>query len=333
MTIGEIARLAGVSKTTVSRVLNNKPDVNQETRERIMSLIEQKNYHPNAFAKAISSQKSDSLGLIIPYEAEYIFTNPFYVEVLRGVSTQANVMGYYLNICYPHDQNYVDIFKQKRVDGFILISPGSKHLSIIESLKKEGAPFVATAKIPSEKHLTYVDVDNFIGGVMATEHLVKLGHRRIGFVGKPTLTSSTDRFDGYKDSLKRHHIQFDESLVKISDTSSIEGGYLAAMELLEMEQKPSAIFLTNDLLALGAFKAIGEKGMNVPGDISVIGFDDIPMADYVNPPLTTIRQPAFEKGVEACKMLVNYLENKAPLQSMTLDLELIVRKSTASPKS
>ncbi|MDW7670505.1 MAG: LacI family DNA-binding transcriptional regulator [Bacillota bacterium] len=330
MTIGEIAKLAGVSKTTVSRVLNNKPDVKPETRIKIMELIEQKNFHPNAFAKAISSQISNSLGLIIPYEAEYIFSNPFYVEVLRGVSTQANIMGYFLNVCYPHDQNYVDIYKQKRVDGFILISPGSKHLSIIDSLKQEGAPFVATARIPSEKDLTYVDVDNFAGGIMATEHLISLGHRRIGFIGKPTMTSSTDRFDGYKEALKKHHIEYDDNLVRVSETSSIEGGYLSVLELLEIRHKPTAIFLTNDLLALGALKAIDEKGLNVPGDISVVGFDDIPMADYVTPPLTTIRQPAYEKGVEASKILVNYLKNNKPLKSKMLSLELIVRKSTAA---
>jgi LacI family transcriptional regulator len=330
MTIGEIAKLAGVSKTTVSRVLNNKPDVKPETRTKIMELIEQNNFHPNAFAKAISSQKSNSLGLIIPYEAEYIFSNPFYVEVLRGVSTQANIMGYFLNVCYPHDQNYVDIYKQKRVDGFVLISPGSKHLSIIDSLKQEGAPFVATARIPSEKDLTYVDVDNFAGGIMATEHLISLGHKRIGFIGKPTMTSSTDRFDGYKEALKKHRIAYDDDLVRVSETSSIEGGYLSVLELLAIQHKPTAIFLTNDLLALGALKALDEKGLNVPGDISIVGFDDIPMADYVSPPLTTVRQPAYEKGVEACKILVNYLKNNKPLKSKMLDLELVVRKSTAA---
>ncbi len=329
MTIGEIAKLAGVSKTTVSRVLNNKPDVKAETREKILELIEQNNFHPNAFAKAIMSQKSNSLGLIIPYEAEYIFSNPFYVEVLRGVSTQANIMGYYLNVCYPHDQNYVEIFKQKRVDGLILISPGSKHLSIIDSLKKEGAPFVATAKIPSENDLTYVDVNNFDGGIMATEHLIMLGHSRIGFIGKPTMTSSTDRFDGYKEALKNHQIQYDENLVRVSETSSIEGGYLSTKELLDSKHRPTAIFLTNDLLALGALKAIGEKGLNVPKDISVVGFDDIPMAHYVTPPLTTVHQPAYEKGVEACKILVNYLQNRTPLRSKLLDLKLVVRESTS----
>jgi len=332
MTIDEIAKLAGVSKTTVSRVLNNKPDVKYETRAKIMELIEENNFHPNAFAKAISSQRSNSLGLIIPYEAEYIFSNPFYVEVLRGVTTQANIMGYYLNICYPHDQNYVDIYKQKRVDGFVLISPGSKHLSIIDSLKQEGAPFVSTARIPSEEDLTFVDVDNYAGGIMATEHLISLGHKSIGFIGKPTMTSSTDRFDGYKEALKNHHIEYDDNLVRISENSSIEGGYLSALELLESQHKPTAIFLTNDLLALGALKAIDEKGLNVPGDISIVGFDDIPMADYVNPPLTTIRQPSYEKGVEACKILVDYLKSNNPLKSKMLNLELVVRKSTAKLK-
>lgn len=329
MTIEEIAKIAGVSKTTVSRVINNKPDVNPETRELIKGLISKYDFQPNAFAKAISLKKSNNIGLIIPYEAEYIFSNPFYVEVMRGVSTEVNRRGYYLVICYPHDHNYVDIYKQKRIDGFILMSPGSFHKNIIQSLFEVKAPFVATAKITGEKDMISVDVDNYYGATLAVEHLISLGHRRIGFVGKPSLTSSQDRLSGYKDVLRKYNIPYDERLVQIPETSSVKSGYIAMNEMLNSEVKPTAVFLANDVMAVGAVNAVRENGKSVPEDISIVGFDDIPMAGFVNPPLTTIRQPAFEKGVRAAKMLIQYLERKQKPKSVNLGVELVVRKSTA----
>lgn len=330
MTIEEIAKLAGVSKTTVSRVINNKPDVNPDTRKRILGLIEQYDFQPNAFAKAISLQKSHNIGLIIPHEAEYIFSNQFYVEVMRGVSTEVNKRGYYLLICYPHDHNYVDIYKQKRVDGFILMSPGSFHKNIIESLNEANAPFVATAKIPGEKRMVYVDVDNYYGATLVIEHLISLGHRKIGFIGKPTLASSQDRMSGYKDTLEKHGITYDESLVRISENSSIKGGFDAMSQLLKNQNRPTSVFCTNDLMALGAINSVKQNGLSVPEDISIAGFDDIPLAEYINPPLTTVRQPAYEKGIRATKMLIQYLEKKTKPKSVNLDVELVIRKSTSS---
>ncbi|NPV87651.1 MAG: LacI family DNA-binding transcriptional regulator [Anaerolineae bacterium] len=332
ITIDEIARLAGVSKTTVSRVLNNKPDVSQQTRETIMALIEQYDFHPHALAKAISLQKSQSIGLIIPHEAQYIFSNPFYVEVMRGVSTEVDRLGYYLLICYPHSQNYVDIYKQKRVDGFIILSPGSLHKNIFKSLYDAEAPFISTSMIPDEKEMVYVDVDNKRGARLAMEHLISLGHRRIAFIGKPRLASSIERLNGYRETLQEHGIAYDDNLVMISGDASISGGCSAAHEMLR-RANPTAFFLVNDLLAMGAIKAIQESGLNVPRDVSVIGFDDIPLSECIYPPLTTIRQPAFEKGVRAARLLVQYLEKKKKPKSQLLDVDLVVRNSTAAVRS
>lgn len=328
VTIGEIAKLAGVSKTTVSRVLNNKPDVNPETREMIMELIAKYDFQPNALAKAISLRKSHHIGLIIPHEVEYIFSNPFYVEVMRGVSTEVNRHDYYLLICYPHDHNYVDIYKQKRVDGFILMSPGSFHRNIIEELNEVEAPFVSTAKISDEKSMISVDVDNYYGATLAVEHLISLGHRKIAFIGKPTLTSSEDRLKGYQVMLAKHNIPHDDSLVVISDTSSMQSGYTVMSEILAAESRPTAVFLANDVMAIGAIKAIQESGMRVPEDISVVGFDDIPLAEFVSPSLTTVRQPTFEKGVKATRLLLQYLDKKKRPKSQSLEVKLEVRNST-----
>ena len=332
ITIGEIAKIAGVSKTTVSRVLNEKPDVDPATREKILGLISEYDFQPNAFAKAISQQKSRHIALIIPHKADYVFSNPFYTEVMHGVSSEVDAQGYYLLLCYAHEVNYLDIYKQKRVDGFILLSPGSYHKHIIDSLNAAGAPFVSTAKISDEASMCFVDVDNFHGGSLVMEHLVSLGHRKIAFIGKPKLTSSLDRLNSYKAVLEKYNLPFVPEWVQITETSSIETGHNTTQKLLQGKDAPTAIFLANDVMAIGAIYAAHENGLSIPGDLSVVGFDDIPLARYVNPPLTTVRQPAFEKGVQAARSLIYCLENNAPPRSKILDLELVIRASTAPPR-
>jgi LacI family transcriptional regulator len=328
ITIGQIAHKAGVSKTTVSRVINDKPDVSPATRQRVLQLIAEYDFHPNVFAKAISQQRSHNLGLLIPHEAEYIFSNQFYVDVMHGVSTATDRLGYFLVLCYPHERNYLDIYKQKRVDGFILLSPGSFHHGLIASLQEGDVPFVSTARVHGETDLVYVDVDNAAGAEIAVEHLVTLDHRRIGFVGKPTLTSSLDRLNGYKAVLGRHNLTIDPRLIMTADSASTASGYRATQDLLALPEPPTAIFLVNDVMALGAMTAIQQRGRRVPDDMSVIGFDDIPLAQFASPRLTTVRQPAFEKGVRAAELLIHALTTGDKPEPEILDVELVVREST-----
>jgi LacI family transcriptional regulator len=329
ITIDEIARLAGVSKTTVSRVLNNRPDVNRETRERILALIAERDYQPNAFATAISSQKSRNVGLIIPHEADYIFMNPFFVEVLRGISTAIDAHRYSLLVSLAHAQDYLAAFKQKKVDGFIILSPGELHHGIIDALTRAGAPFVSTSRLEQEEGLPYVDVDNVAGGRLAVEHLLDLGHRRIAYVGKPSLTSSRDRLAGYKEALGARGIEVDAELIVIAEGSSERHGYDAVQRLLRPGATPTGMFFANDLLAIGALKALGERQVRVPRQVSLVGFDDVPMAEFVSPPLTTVRQPAFDKGARAAELLLQCLGDGKQPQSHVLDLALVVRRSTA----
>jgi LacI family transcriptional regulator len=333
ITIDEIAKMAGVSTTTISRVLNNKPDVSPETREKIMGIIAEYDFMPNAFAKAISLQKSHSIGLLIPHEANYIFSNPFYVEVMRGVSTEIDKLGYFLFICYPHEQNYLDIYKQKRVDGFILLSPGSFHRGIIDSLINLEVPFVSTSKVPEEKNLVFVDVDNFLGATLVMEHLIGQGHKRIAFVGKPSLVSSIDRFNGYTAIMKKYNLPIVDSMVMIADEASIQGGTNVMNAFMNLDEPPTAVLLVNDMLAIGAIRAVQERGKVVPDDMSIVGFDDVPLAENVFPALTTVRQPAFEKGKRAASMLVHFLEEKKKLKSQLLGVDLVIRNSTCAPKA
>lgn len=335
MRMDEVAKIAGVSKTTVSRVLNERPDVNPETRDKILKVIEQFNFKPNAMAKAISTRRSHTIGLIIPYDAEYIFSNPYYVEVMRGIYTEADKRGYYLLICYPHNHNYEDMFNQKQVEGYIVISPGNDHKYMLQSLIAVKAPFVSTANvIDGNTQINVVDVDNYSGGRQLTEYLIKLGHQDIAYIGKSSITSSMDRFHGYRDVLEENGIPYRDSLVRIIDKGSIANAEEATRELLGKNENLTAIFAASDMLAIGAIKGIKAIGKKVPKDISVVGYDDIPFAEHYDPPLTTMRQPTYDKGVEAVNMLINMLENKkdSKNQIKLLDIELIERKSTARLK-
>jgi DNA-binding LacI/PurR family transcriptional regulator len=327
-TIEEIAKIAGVSKTTISRVINNKPDVHPKTRESILKIMDEYEFQPNIFARSIRTQKINHIGLIIPYTVEYIFSNQFYVDVLRGISNEIERRGYYLVICYVHETNYVEIYNQNRVEGFVLMSPGSIHHSIIHELQSLNIPFITTAKLINEPDMKYVDVDNVKSAKMAVEHLISFGHKDIAFIGKPALTSSYDRLIGYKETLKEKDIPIHETLIKVTKASSVQSGYDVMLELLELEAPPTAVFVANDIMAFGAIKAIQEKGKSVPEDISVIGFDDIPLAQHMTPSLTTIRQPAVEKGTIATEILIDFLVEKKPMKTMILETELIKRNST-----
>lgn len=328
ITIGEIASMAGVSKATVSRVINNKPDVRSETREKIKGIIQQFNFKPNALARAIYSQKSNTIGLIIPHETNNIFSNPFFVEVMRGIYVEADQSGYYLLLCYPHDQNFIDIYQQKRVDGFILLSPGMDQSEMVDQLISAGISFISTSIIDPKKKIPNVDIDNYASSKLVIEYLISHGHRNIGFIYKPKQASHLERFRGYLDTLKSHKLDLDQDLIFRTDETSIQAGAAAMEHLLGLTEPPSAVFAVSDMMAIGALQQMQASGLNSPDDLSIIGFDDIPLAELTQPSLTTVRQPAFEKGKRAASLLINYLENGIQPESHTLNTELIIRKST-----
>jgi len=332
ITIEEIALIAGVSKTTISRVINNKPDVHPKTREKILEIIKENDFQPNLFATGITSRRINHIGLIIPYTIGNILSNQFYVDVLQGILNEVEKREYYLLISYVHKTNYVEVYNQKRVEGYILLSPGSLHRSIIHELQSANIPFVSTAKLINEPDMTYVDVDNVKGAKLAVQHLVSLGHKKIAFVGKSALTSNYDRLFGYKQTLSENNIKIEDKYIQIIEKSSVQSGFDMMSKLLKLEVPPTAIFTTCDIMAFGAMKAIQEKGKKVPEDISVIGFDDISLSQYMTPPLTTIKQPAVEKGAIAAKLLIDSLVGGEKPDIKLLDVELIKRNSTGPVK-
>ncbi len=326
MKIDEIAKLAEVSKATVSRVLNNKPDVNPDTRRRIIELIRKFDYKPNAMATAVSKRRSKTIGLIAPHGTEYIYTNPFYSQVFHGMSNEINRRGYYLMFCYAGREDYTDLFQRKMVEGFLLLSPGMEHQPLIDSLKAAGAPFVATSLIPGLPDSQCIDIDNFQGACLAVEHLIELGHRRIAIVNSfSSLLANKLRFAGYQSVLHKHGIPLDDDLIR-EGVPSFENGLLA---IASFDPPPTAVFSCGDMLALGVLEGARRRGLRVPEDLSVVGFDDISFAGDFG--ITTVRQPGMDKGKFAARALIDLIEGRPAKAAPKLEIELVVRNSTSQP--
>lgn len=326
-TIRDVARRAGVSIKTVSRVLNNSPLVSEETRTRVMSAIDALDFHPNAAARALVLRKSKTIGLVIAD-----ITNPFFPEVVRGVEDVANQHNYNVILCNT-DENpekercYINLLREKQGDGIILAGSRVGPEEII-ALGKKGVHVVVINRDIRHPRVGVVAVANEERGYEAVSHLVKIGHTRIAYIsGSPVSSSNAERLEGYKRALHDNGIPPDGSLVVQADPTR-EGGSEAMSILLGCSPRPTAVFAYNDLQAIGAIDAIKEKGLSVPFDIAVVGFDDIQLASFTTPPLTTFRMPKYEMGQRAAEMLIGMINSRVVRESrVVVDPQLIVRES------
>ncbi|MEH7248148.1 LacI family DNA-binding transcriptional regulator [Neobacillus niacini] len=322
ITISEVAKLANVSKTTVSRVINNKPDISPETRKKVLEVMDEYSFKPNAYATAVSNRKTKTIGLITPQGTGNIYTNPFYSRVLHGIATEITEQGYYLMFSYIENDDYIDVFERHMVDGFVLLSPGVEDKKIVDKLKAINAPFISTTVLPGLDDHSYIDIDNYHAASIAVKHLLALGHKNIMIINSfSTLLSNKHRLKGYQDALKEKGIAPKEELI-FEGEPIFETGFGIVMSQPEL---PTAIFACSDMIALGAIEAIKKRGKQVPTDISVVGFDDIHLAGNFG--LTTIRQPILEKGKIAAKMLINKIEGKE-IEVSKLEVQLIDRRTT-----
>jgi len=327
-TIEHIAQLAKVSKATVSRVLNNSPKVTEETRERVMKIIKESGYYPSAMARRLTTNKAETIGLIIPSPQDKTFGNPFYTEILRGFTHQAKIEGYDLLLFInEHQFNYSKLFHDRRVDGLLLVGIKRDDKGIIR-LSKNKFPYILTGKV-DYKEANYVDAENRKGAYQAVSYLARFGHKRIAYIGGSfEFVFNQERFEGYLSALKDHNLEYGKELT-MKSISTQESGYEAMRKILKSSSIPTAVFAANDLDAIGAMRAIKEKGLKIPEDIAIIGFDDIQLASYVDPPLTTIKQPIFEMGTTALNLLISIIEGKRiGTQKIELHTQLIIRKST-----
>ncbi len=328
-TILDVARLAGVSTATVSRVINSADSVRDETRKKVLLAMKKCNYKYNALARGFVTKKSNTIGLIIP-----TISNSVFAESTLGVQEYADqknirvVLGnsYYK---YSQEENLIKVLRENQVDGLIITTTNLKG-EILKSLVDENFPFVLLFSTVKGGPISAVGIDNYRGGYIATEHLISLGHKRICMVaGNFSMTDrSFHRWHGYKKCLRDKGIAYDKELLVQTDYS-LSGGRDSIKKLLSLPSPPTAVFCSNDHIALGAMKGAREAGLTLPKDLSIVGFDDMQTASYMVPPLTTIHQPAYEMGKRAAKLLLQLIAKESkPVQEM-MDSRLIIRESTS----
>ncbi len=331
-TILDVAKIAGVSAATVSRVINFPDKVKEDTRERVYRAMKTCRYQYNALARGFVTKRSNTIGLIIP-----TISNPVFAESTRGVQDVAGSDKFHVilgNSYYDSEKEakLIEVLRERQVEGLIITTTNMQG-DILKRLQDDGFPFVLLYSTVRKGPMSAVGVDNYLGGYKATEHLVELGHTRIAMLAGSFSISdrSFHRWHGYKKCLKDNNIPYDPNM--LSQTGFGLGSVKECVQqLLSADIPPTAVFCSNDLVALSAMEGAREMGLSVPEDLSVIGFDDMPLSSYVYPRLTTIYQPAYEMGKRATQILLEQTreESSKSIQEM-MDIHLVVRDSTAAP--
>ncbi|MHC1784182.1 MAG: LacI family DNA-binding transcriptional regulator [Anaerolineaceae bacterium] len=332
VTIIEVAAEAGVSFGTVSRVINNDVHVAPVTRERVQETMRRLNFTANRQARSLAGGKSHIIGMLVPD-----LGTGYIGEIIRGIDAELGVSGYDLMLYTTHraatkEASYVANLAQDMVDGLVLVLPRNPG-DYIGALERRKFPFVLVDHQGTGEDCPAVGATNWQGAFNATDYLIKLGHRRIGFItGWLDLGAALDRLDGYKTALRTHHMPVENDLIYEGTFAQLDG-YTGALKFLNLPEPPTAIFASNDVMAMAAMDAVRERGMRAPEDISIIGFDDIPQASLIRPALTTIRQPLEQMGRVATQMLMEILQNPdIKPKRIELPTEIIIRDSTAKPK-
>ncbi|MCR2821033.1 LacI family DNA-binding transcriptional regulator [Lederbergia panacisoli] len=329
-TIKDIAKKAGVSITTVSRVLNQKEEgMSSQTREKVLKVMEEVDFQPNQFARGLVTKRSKTFGLIVPN-----ISNPYFPELCRGVEDEANEGEYSLIICNSDDQTdkekrYLRLLEEQQVDGIIFSAKDHLDTSDEEQLNRAKIPFVLIDRGKEEKKHAGVFLDNDKGGYLAGKHLIELGHRNIACItGPKSIILSNERLEGFKRALNEAGVELLPSHI-IEGDFQMEMAYHKSKEIL-LKKDVTAIFACNDMMACGVYQMAHELGIRIPIDLSIVGFDDIPLVSALIPKLTTIRQDTYEMGREAVKILFRKLAN-AETKSIIFNPKLVVRDSSTAP--
>lgn len=328
----DVAVRAGVSVTSVSHVINQTRVVSDDIRKRVLSAMNELGYQPNALARSLRRKETYTIGVIMTNSAD-----PFFAEITRGVEDTCFEQGYNIILCnsdsdLDKELFYTNTLSKKRVDGILFLAAGGKSNQHICTVQERGTPLVVVDRYIPDLAVDTVLIDNARGGWLATQHLIGLGHHRIGCIAGPSdLSLSAERVTGYRHALQEAGLAVDESLIVKGDFQ-YESGYQAAQQFFTKPDPPTAIFVCNDLMAIGVINAAVKQGWQVPLLLSVVGFDDIRLASYTNPLLTTVAQPKYEMGSIATTMLLERIHSpEMPPRQQLLDTHLIVRESTASP--
>jgi LacI family transcriptional regulator/LacI family repressor for deo operon, udp, cdd, tsx, nupC, and nupG len=334
-TLRKVAQKAEVSISTVSRVINNPDMVQADTREKVQKVMKSLSYQPNRVAQRLRFSKGNSklLGLIIPD-----IQNQFYSKVVRGIEDAAYKKNYALILCNSDEDPdkelfYMRILESESVDGMILL-PSEPRSERFRQESKSNIPIVCVDRKFIEETGDNVVTNNVKGAKLAVSHLAKLNHKRIAIITSSLdFSSFREREEGYRRVLIDHNLEIQSKLIKKVDPRSAEEANKATLELFELPAPPTALFITNNLMTLGALEAIHELGLQIPEDVSLIMFDDLPWSASINPPLTVIRQPSYEMGKKAAELFFRRISNlDDDIVEIKMDPTIIIRRSTGKPK-
>jgi len=333
ITIYDVAKKAGVSIATVSRVLNSSNSVSDKTRILVKRTIEEMNYTPNVIAAAMTKKSTLTLGLLVPD-----ISNPFFSELARGVEDASSDFGFNIIMCntdYCPDKeaSYISLLKQKSIDGFIIASAHYNDSNVI-SLLEEKFPLVLLGRDIDDSEDLSLDVvtsDNINGGYIATKHLIELGHKKIlCLLGPSSIKVNHERERGYLQAMKEANLEVLPEAIEYGEFKA-EFGYKKTLEIYESPYKPTAIFAANDLTATGVIRALKHFDLSVPQDVSVVGYDNTMLASMIDPPLTTVNQQMRKMGYHATKLLIKGIKGEREIgEKVIFDIDLVIRKSTSA---
>jgi LacI family transcriptional regulator len=336
LTLEQIAELSGVSRSTVSRVINNHVSVRPEVRRRVLGVIEETGYHPDPAARSLASQRSGIIGLLIPRAVQILFTDLYYPRLMQGIAQACNTHNLILSLFLFHTADEEQkltprIVRRQLLDG-VIVSALPVDDPLVSQLLENNVPFVMIGRPNDPTKTSFVDVDNIEGAHTAVSYLLRLGYQRIATITGPLNTTvGLDRRQGYLNALNERRQPLDPALIVEGDFTEA-GGYLAMRRLLP--HRPEAIFVASDTMALGALRALRNAGLAVPRDVALIGFDDLPSSAISDPPLTTIRQPIRRLGAQAVESLIDILaRGSQPPRQIIMTTQLVIRDSCGSKSS
>jgi LacI family transcriptional regulator len=335
LTLEDVAKQAGVSRSTVSRVVNNQPNVSEVVRKRVLEAIRTTGYHPNVAARTLASQRSWMISLVLPHQVSSVFTDPYFPHLIQGIARACNQHDYSLGLFLvgsKEDEEKIipRVSRAGMFDG-VLVQSGHHGDPTIDRLIESMIPLVVVGRPFQTDKVSYIDIDNVNAAYNAVSHLIGLGYQRIGTITGPAeSTVGIDRREGYVRALAERGRSADPSLIVEGNFTEL-GGFNAMKALLSSE--PDAIFAASDIMAIGAMRAVREAGLTVPDDIAFVGFDDIPLPNSPDPALTTIHQPVTQFSTVAVEFLLDLIENGInPPRHITLDTELIIRGSCGATR-
>ena len=330
LTLEDIAKQAGVSRSTVSRVVNDHPNVSDSVRRRVQEVIQNTGYHPNAAARTLASQRSWVIGLVLPHSVSWLFTDPYYPHLTQGIAQACNQNSYTLALFLVGDKEdekkiFPRVSRNGLLDG-VLVQAGHHGDTLLDRLVHADIPLVVAGRPFQTSGVSYIDIDNVDAAYKAVKHLIDIGYKRIATITGPAESAvGIDRKKGYELAMHDADIPMDPSLIIQGDFTET-GGYSVMQTLLS--EKPDAVFAASDIMAIGAMRAAMDAGLHIPQDIAFVGFDDIPLTTQSNIPLTTVHQPVIQFGIKAVELLIDMIENGIkPARRVIMETELVIRQS------